>query len=310
MKILVLGAGAVGGYFGGRLVEKGADVTFLVREKRRRQLAERGLVISSMHGDYRFSPKTILAGEQAGPFDLVILTTKAYHFADGIEAIRPYVGEQTMVLPLLNGMAHLPELQAEFGSERVLGGLCFIESTLNEAGDVIQTSPVHELLYGEWAGGRTPRIEQLESLFANANASYRFSDNIQREMWHKYLFITTLSGMTTLMNSSVGPIRDAQDGLALTRQLFEEAAAIMRASGASLADDIVERHMKVFMKQGYKVKSSMLRDMEKGLQVEADHLQGYLLALAKQHHVDAPLLRTVYNRLKVYEINRDAAESR
>ncbi|MGO0063188.1 2-dehydropantoate 2-reductase [Brevibacillus fluminis] len=304
MKVLVLGAGAVGGYFGGRLVEKGADVTFLVRERRKQQLEERGLIIKSIHGDFSFVPKLLVAGEAAEPFDLVILTMKAYHFADGVESIRPYVGENTMVLPLLNGMAHVAALQEAFGSERVLGGLCFIESTLNAEGDVIQTSPVHEMLYGEWTGGSSQRMEQLAQLFAGANASYRASDNIQREMWHKYLFITTLSGMTTLMNSAVGPIRDAADGVALTQQLFEEVAAIMRKSGASLADDIVERHMKVFNKQGYAVKSSMLRDMEKGQPVEADHLQGYLLDLAKQNSVEAPLLRTIYNKLKVYEINR------
>jgi 2-dehydropantoate 2-reductase len=160
------------------------------------------------------------------------------------------------------------------------------------------------MLYGEWEGGRSPRIAQLEELFASANASYRASENIQREMWHKYLFITTLSGMTSLMNSAVGPIRDAEDGLALTRQLFEETAAIMRRSGGALADDIVEKHMNVFSKQGYTVKSSMLRDMEKGVPVEADHLQGYLLSLAKLNGMDAPLLRTIYNKLKVYEINR------
>ncbi|RNB85915.1 2-dehydropantoate 2-reductase [Brevibacillus fluminis] len=304
MKVLVLGAGAVGGYFGGRLVEKGADVTFLVRERRKQQLEEHGLIIKSIHGDFSFAPKLLVAGEASEPFDLVILTTKAYHFADGVESIRPYVGEDTMVLPLLNGMAHVAALQEAFGRERVIGGLCFIESTLNAEGDVIQTSPVHEMLYGEWTGGSSSRMEQLAQLFAGANASYRASDNIQREMWHKYLFITTLSGMTTLMNSAVGPIRDAADGVALTQQLFGEVADIMRKSGASLADDIVERHMKVFNKQGYAVKSSMLRDMEKGQPVEADHLQGYLLDLAKQNNVEAPLLRTIYNKLKVYEINR------
>lgn len=304
MRVLVLGAGAVGGYFGGRLVEKGADVTFLVREKRKQQLSERGLVIKSVHGDFAISPKLLIAGEAAGAFDLVILTTKAYHFADGVESIRPYVGEETIVLPLLNGMAHVAELQEAFGCERVIGGLCFIEATLNEEGDVVQTSPTHEIRYGEWAGGSSPRIERLAELFAGANASFRASDNIQREMWHKYLFIATMSGMTTLMNSAVGPIRDAVDGLDLTRQLFEEVALIMRKSGASLADDIVERHMNGFSKQGYPVKSSMLRDMEKGLPVEADHLQGYLLTLAKQHNIEAPLLRTIYNKLKVYEINR------
>ncbi|UFJ39773.1 2-dehydropantoate 2-reductase [Brevibacillus humidisoli] len=304
MRVLVLGAGAVGGYFGGRLAEKGADVTFLVREKRRQQLAARGLRIHSVHGDAHIQPKLIVSSEPAGPFDLVILTMKAYHLDEGIESIRPYVGEQTTVLPLLNGFAHMERLQEQFGSHRVLGGMCFIESTLDENGDVRQTSKTHEVKYGEWDGSRTSRIEALQELFAGAKATYTPSDHIIEEMWNKYLFIVTLSGMTTLMNAPVGPIRDAEYGLELSRQLFTEAAEVMKAAGAPMAADIVDRQMKVFEAQGYKMKSSMLRDMEKGLPVEADHLQGYLLRLAEAKQVNVPLLRVVYHNLKVYELKR------
>jgi 2-dehydropantoate 2-reductase len=307
MNILVLGAGAVGGYFGARLLEKGVDVTFLVREKRRKQLQERGLRVSSIHGDILVEqPKMIAAGEQVRPFDVILLSNKAYHLAESIEAIAPYVGPNTVVLPLLNGIAHVNQLQAEFGPERVLGGLCYIESTLNEQGDVVQTSQMHELVFGEWAGGRSARIDELERLFSGTKASFRASENIQRDMWHKYLFITTMSGMTTLMKSAVGPIRDAQYGPELTRQLAEEIAMVMRALQAPIDEDIVDKQMKVFMKQGYAMKSSMLRDMEKGLPVEADHLQGYLLARAEQHGLSTPLLKVVYHHLKVYEIKREA----
>ncbi|MFM1653138.1 2-dehydropantoate 2-reductase [Brevibacillus sp. B_LB10_24] len=311
MKVLVLGAGAVGGYFGGRLAEKGADVTFLVREKRKQQLAERGLRIESVHGDVRLEPNVITSGEAVEPYDLIMLSTKAYsseQLLAAVESVAPYVGEHSLILPLLNGIAHMELLQQRFGEERVLGGLCFIESTLNEHGDVIQTSPVHRLLYGEWRGGRSSRVEALEELFADANASYVLSEDIVREMWHKYMFIATMSGMTTLMQAAVGPIRESQYGPELTRQLFEETAAVIRATGASIDSQIVDKQMDTFGKQGYKMKSSMLRDMEKGLPVEADHLQGYLLRLAEQHGVSAPLLQIVYNNLKVYEIKRAARE--
>ncbi|NGQ95192.1 2-dehydropantoate 2-reductase [Brevibacillus sp. SYP-B805] len=304
MKVLVLGAGAVGGYFGGRLAERGVDVTFLVRERRRQQLAERGLVVHSVNGDFRIQPQVIVAGEGVQPYDVILLSTKAYHLADAISPIANYVGEQTVIIPLLNGISHIGLLQETFGAERVLGGLCFIETTLNEAGDVVQTSQVHDLVYGEWAGGRTPRVEALEKLFAGAAAGFRLSENIQQEMWHKYLFITTLSGMTTLMNAAVGPIREAACGPELTRQLADEVAQVMRAAGAPIADDIVDKQMQLFAKQGYGMKSSMLRDMEKGLPVEGEHLQGYLLKLADAHGVDTPLLRIVYTNLKVYEIKR------
>ncbi|MEJ8547839.1 2-dehydropantoate 2-reductase [Brevibacillus borstelensis] len=308
-KVLVLGAGAVGGYFGARLAEKGVDVTFLVRERRRKQLQERGLRVQSVHGDIHLEqPGTIVSGESAGPFDVILLSNKAYHLEDSIEAIAAYVGEQTVILPLLNGIAHMERLWEKFGRHQVLGGLCFIETTLNEEGDVVQTSQTNEMVFGEWAGGESERVEALKQAFSGTKASIRASADIQRDMWQKYLFITTLSGITTLMNSSVGPIRDAVYGLELTRQLAEESAAVMRKLGAPIDPDVVDKQMDTFMKQGYRMKASMLRDMEKGLPVEADHLQGYLIRKADQLGMSVPLLKVVYNNLKVYELKREAAK--
>jgi len=305
MRLLVLGAGAVGGYFGARLWEKGADVTFFVREKRRSELEARGLVVKSVHGDIHVQqPQLLSAGESGEPFDVIVLSNKAYHLTESIESITPYVGGETVVLPLMNGIAHMERLQERFGKERVLGGLCYIETTLNEQGDVVQTSPVHEAVYGEWQGGRSARIDELERVFAGSSAPIRASENIQRDMWHKYLFITTLSGMTTLMNAAVGPIRDAQYGVELTRQLADEIFRVMQAMGAPIDEDLVEKQMKVFSAQGYTMKSSMLRDMEKGMPVEADHLQGWLLSKAEELGVETPLLKIVFQNLKVYEIKR------
>ncbi|MCK7605433.1 hypothetical protein L3V64_003480 [Geobacillus stearothermophilus] len=142
MRVLVVGAGAVGGYFGGRLLEKGVDVTFLVRERRKRELEERGLVIRSVHGDAVLAPKLIAAGERTEPFDLVVFSNKAYHLAGAIADAKPYVGETTMILPLLNGMAHMDVVRESFGDDKVLGGLCFIETTLNEKGEIVQTAVV------------------------------------------------------------------------------------------------------------------------------------------------------------------------
>lgn len=304
MRILVLGAGAVGGYFGGRLAEKGVDVTFLVREKRRKQLEATGLVIKSVHGDSQVTPQLLTSGEPSEPFDLVIFSTKAYHLGDGIASALPYIGEQTLILPLLNGVAHMDQLVAQFGAQRVLGGLCFIETTLNEAGEVVQTSKRHEVTFGEWQGENSSHLTLMAELFSDANATFTLSKDIVREMWHKYLFITTLSGITTLMDSSIGPIRDAVYGKELTLQLAEETASVIRALGATIDEDIVEKQMTLFWKQADTMKASMLRDMEKGLPVEADHLQGYLLEAAGRLGVQAPLLQIVYTNLKVYENKR------
>ncbi|MBU8713912.1 MULTISPECIES: 2-dehydropantoate 2-reductase [Brevibacillus] len=306
MKVLVLGAGGIGGYFGGRLAESGVDVTFLVRERRYKQMQERGLRVQSIHGDLHLEqPQMIQAGEAAGPFDVVLLSNKAYTLTESIDAIAPYVSEHTVVIPLLNGIAHMELLWDRFGRERVLGGLCFIETTLNAEGDVVQTSPIHDAVFGEWEGGKSERVEKIEQAFANINGTMRASNNIQREAWHKYLFIATFSGITTLMNSAVGPIREAAYGVELTRQLAEEIVSVMQALEAPIKPDIVEKQMETFQNQRPQTKSSMLRDMEKGLPVEADHLQGYLLERAEQRGLSTPLLKVVYNNLKVYELKRE-----
>ncbi|MGG4444440.1 ketopantoate reductase family protein [Brevibacillus fortis] len=306
MKVLVLGAGGIGGYFGGRLVESGVDVTFLVRERRYKQLQERGLRIQSVHGDLLLEqPQLIQAGEEAGPFDVVLLSNKAYTLEESVDAIAPYVSEDTVVIPLLNGIAHMELLWDRFGREHVLGGLCFIETTLNADGDVVQTSPIHDAVFGEWEGGKSERVERMEQAFSKINGTIRASANIQREAWHKYLFIVTFSGITTLMNSAVGPIRESAWGVELTRQLAEEIASVMNALEAPIKPDIVDKQMETFQNQRPQTKSSMLRDMEKGLPVEADHLQGYLLERAEQKGLSTPLLKVVYNNLKVYEQKRE-----
>lgn len=309
MKVLVLGAGGIGGYFGGRLAEKGVDVTFLVRERRYKQLSENGLRLQSIHGDFHLErPQLMKSGEEGGPFDVVLLSNKAYHLEESIHDIAPYIGEKTVVIPLLNGIAHMELLWERFGRERVLGGLCFIETTLNADGDVVQTSATHETVFGEWEGGLSERVEQIAEAFSGINGSMRASTNIQRDAWQKYLFITTMSGITTLMNSAVGPIRDSLYGMELTRQLAEECASVIRALEAPIRPDIVDKQMETFQKQGAAMKSSMLRDMEKGLAVEGDHLQGYLLEHAEKRGLSTPLLKVVYNNLKVYEQKRSAGK--
>ncbi|ANB60610.1 ketopantoate reductase family protein [Anoxybacteroides amylolyticum] len=301
MRVLVVGAGAVGGYFGGRLVEKGRDVTFLVRERRRKQLKENGLVIRSIHGDAVVTPKTLVAGEAKGAFDVVVFSNKAYHLQESIRDAKPYIGEKTLVLPLLNGMAHMEWLWKEFGKERVLGGLCFIETTMEPDGTIVQSSPSHDVKFGEWSGEVTERVRALEELFFGCNARFRLSNQIVTDMWHKYLFIATMSGATTLFRAPMGPVRSGEYGQELLLTLLKEIASIMRAHGAPIADDIEETQLAQMNDMSPHMKSSMQRDMEKGNLVEADHLQGYLLTLAKQYGIDAPLLKAVYHHLKLYE---------
>lgn len=301
MRILVVGAGAVGGYFGGRLIEKGEDVTFLVREKRKQQLDLNGLNIDSVHGNMNLNPKTLLFGEEAEPFDVILLSTKAYHLDGAIESIRPYAGGQTMILPLLNGMAHIEKLAEAFGEERVIGGLCFIETTLDEDGRVLQKSTAHDLVYGERNGEKTDRILKLQEALSGTKANFRLSEHINQEMWHKYLFITTISGVTSLFRSPSGPICEQTLGLQMIKKVLQEAVRIMKAIGAPLSDQVEENQLKRVYDLGYNFKSSLQRDMEKQLPIEADHFFGYLLKQAQAYGIEAPALETVYANLKIYE---------
>ncbi|MBJ8050596.1 2-dehydropantoate 2-reductase [Bacillus cereus] len=300
MRILVLGAGGVGGFFGGRLAEKGEDVTFLVRSRRKQQIEEKGLVIRSINGDFSFQPKLTTKEDRTAPFDVILFSTKAYHLNEAITDLKSFVGENTVIIPLLNGIAHLSLLQKEFGEEKVIGGLCFIETTLNDQGEIVQTSVANRLVFGEINPQNSERIKPISKAFAGTKASFVLSENITQDMWHKYLFITVMSGVTTLMRAPIGPIRESEGGRDFIRNLFEESVQIMRALGAPVKDNIVEDHMKTIDKISYDMKSSMQRDMEKGSLIEGEHLQGYLLDVAEQFSIEALLLGAVYQNLKVY----------
>ncbi|WP_448163054.1 2-dehydropantoate 2-reductase [Bacillus mobilis] len=311
MRILVLGAGGVGGFFGGRLVEKGEDVTFLVRSKRKQQLEGTGLVIRSVNGDFSFQPKLITKEDRTAPFDVILFSTKAYHLNEAIQDLKPFVGENTVIIPLLNGIAQVSLLQKEFGVEKVIGGLCFIETTLNDQGEIVQTSAANRLVFGEMKPQDSERIQHISKAFAGTKSSFVLSENITQDMWHKYLFITAMSGVTTLMRAPIGPIRESEGGRDFIQNLFEECVQIMKYIGAPVKEDIAQEHMKTIDKISYDMKSSMQRDMEKGSAIEGEHLQGYLLDIAKQSSIEAPLLGAVYQNLRVYEellLNESAVE--
>ncbi|MED4126605.1 ketopantoate reductase family protein [Shouchella miscanthi] len=300
MRILVVGGGGVGGYFGARLAEKGEDVTFLVREKKRKRLTEQGLHVRSIHGDIDLIPSLLTSSDKANPFDLVIFTTKAYHLDQAIQDVRPFKDEQTLILPLLNGVAHYETLDKAFG-ENVIGGLCFIESAIDSTEAIRQTSQAHRLVYGSRSDRQTDRVEQLHAHFSGTKADFIFSTNIEQEIWHKYLFITVASGITTLFRSSIGPILSNEEGKAFIRRFLTECVTIMKAEEAPLSPTIIADHMRTFESVNADMKSSMLRDMEQRSTTEARHLQGYLIKRAAKHGIEVPTLSTVYTNVSLYE---------
>lgn len=300
MRVLVVGAGAMGGYFGGRLAEKGEDVTFLVRPGRQQQLKETGLVIKSVHGDFRSPVNTITSGDPCEPFDLVLLAVKAYHLDGAVPSIKPYIHEQTMILPLLNGIRHMETLWQHFPEKNVLGGLGFIETTLNQRGEIEQYSAIHDIVFGEWDETETSRIKQVEKLFQGAKMGARSSRKIQLEMWKKYLFISAMSGMTCLMRSSIGPILSSPYGRETYQAFLDELYSVAVLREPRLSSDLPEKILANTARLEPTMKSSMLRDMEKGLPIETDHFHGTLIEWAQKGQ-KLPILKAVYSALSIYQ---------
>lgn len=307
MKILVLGAGGVGGYFGARLVQSGADVTFLVRPKRAAQLAEHGLQVVSPHGDFSVQVRTILSGASQDGFDVVLLTCKAYDLDSAMDAISPAMRGGSAVLPLLNGIAHLERLDARFGSGNVLGGTCHIAATLTADGMVKQLHIVHRIMYGERDKSLSPRINDLDALFRASGVEASLSPDIMLEMWEKVAFLSTLAGMTCMMRASIGQISSTPEGAALLRQYFDVCCKVAEANGHPPRAQFVERMRGVLADQGATLTASMLRDLQGGGAVEVDHVVGFMLEKARAAGLDTTLLATAHTHLKVYEASRGAA---
>ncbi|MBX9811015.1 MAG: 2-dehydropantoate 2-reductase [Burkholderiales bacterium] len=304
MKILILGAGGIGGYYGGRLAAAGADVTFLVRPRRAEQLAKNGLVIKSPRGDLQQPVATVLAEHLRPGYDLIFLTCKAYDLAAAIDAVTPAVDARTALLPALNGVRHLDVLKEKFGVDRMLGGVAQIAVTLTLEGEIHHLGEFHVLTFGELSGQRSPRCEEFARLCANANFTSRLSDNIQLELWEKFVFLCTLAGMTCLMRTSVGAIARSDEGTALMREMLGECRRVAAASGHEPRPEVLARYVGMLTDRTSDFTASMLRDIERGGPIEGEHIVGDMLRRARALNIDAPLLRVAHTHLQAYEHGR------
>lgn len=310
MRILVLGAGGTGGFFGGRLAQAGVDVTFLVRSTRAAQLAQDGLVIRSPLGDAAFPVQHVTADGLAAlaaekPFDLVILSCKAYDLESAIEAIAPAVSSRTTVLPILNGLRHYATLDARFGRNAVLGGLCFISATKAPDGAVLHLAPAAKLTFGERDNtGASARVLALAAACVQANVDHLASDAIGQEQWVKYTFLTALAAGTCLMRADVGTIVGTDEGEAIMRGLYAECVAVAEAAGEPVPEKAQGIALGALTQAGSALKASMLRDLEAGQQVEAMQIVGDMRLRAREAGVLAPLLAVAYAHLQAYEAGR------
>jgi 2-dehydropantoate 2-reductase len=305
MRILVVGAGAIGGYFGGRILAAGGDVTFLVRPKRAAELADAGLVIKSPTGDVTLkNPPAVQADKLDRTFDVVLLSCKAFDLDDAIKSFAPAVGPQTSIIPLLNGMRHLDVLDGKFGRERVLGGLCAIAVTLNEHREVVHLQPMQSLNFGERDGKMSDRVRAIAEIMARGKFGSVASEHIIPEMWEKWVFLASLAASTCLMRSSVGTILASPGGKDFLLGMLDECGAVATAEGIAPRGPFLERTRGMFTTEGSQMTASMFRDIKAGAAVEADHVIGDLIARADAARVPVPKLRTAYTHLKVYEKQR------
>jgi 2-dehydropantoate 2-reductase len=301
MKILVVGAGAVGGYFGARLAQAGRDVTFLVRPSRAQHLRSEGLHLLSPHGDLTLQPKTITAEERDGPFDIIFVSVKAQALDQAIKDMAPAVGPDTMIYPVLNGMRHIETLTRRFGERPVLGGVCLVSTDLDEQGRIVQITPMQKLIYGELSGEITSRIGSFDETMRNAGFETELSTGIMQAMWQKWIMIASLGLVTCLLNAPIGEINAVPYGDETSLRAIEECAAVAAACGFPPPQPLLEDIRKRGTTKGSNLTSSMYRDLQRGAPVEVDAILGDLLDHGRSHQVDTPLLQAGCVRLRVYQ---------
>nr|WP_062333192.1 ketopantoate reductase family protein [Herbidospora sakaeratensis] len=301
MKILVVGAGAVGGYFGGRLVQAGRDVTFLVRPKRARLIEARGLRIVGLGEETTLHPRTLLANEITSAYDLVLVSVKASALRSAMDDFAPAVGPGTLVLPVLNGMRHVDELAGRFGERRVLGGVVMVSTTLDAEGDILRLADVQSLTYGSRAG---PAPDELVGVLGGAGFETRLAADIVGEMWAKWVFIAATGAVTCLMRATVGEVASTPGGVEFARAVVAECAAVAEAAGHPVPADSLDATRQTVTAAHSSLTSSAYRDLILDRPVEVEEIFGDLVRRAEQFGAPVPLLGLTTLNLRVYQRRR------
>ena len=307
MRILMVGAGAVGGYFGGRLAEAGRDVTFLVHARRAEKIRSDGLRILSPHGDLTLHPKTIQAKDLTAAYDVILLSVKAYALEAAINDFAPGLGAETMILPVLNGMRHIELLTSRFGERCVIGGVCIVAAEMDKDDRIVQLADAQQLTYGERDGGTSERMNALDETMQNAGFDARLSENITQEMWQKWVQLASIGAVTCLLRGNIGEIEAVPGGADLSLKILGECSAIATACGYAPGDDFLTRIRAAMTTPGSQLTSSMYRDLVNGNRVEVDQILGDLLTRARNLGIAAPLIDAAFVNLSIYQ-NRLAAK--
>ena len=303
MKILIVGAGGIGGFFGAKLQQAGADITYLLREKRQKLIQQQGLMIETPKGSFTIQPKTVLADQLEPVYDLIILACKAFDLDDSLKSIAK-ASTRGVILPFLNGLTHLNSLDRMFGKDRVMGGVAHIAATISESGSVKQLTELSSLTIGP----RTPEQEALSKAFFElcnkADFDSFYKENIEQALWDKWVFLASLAGMTTACRGSIGDIAATPDGKDLSKRMFAECCAIAASCGYPISEGTHSNSQAILTKEGSPFTASMLRDLLAGKRDEHQHILGDLIAFANQQSIDCPLLKIAYTHMAVESNNR------
>lgn len=311
MRIGIMGAGAVGGYFGGLLAAAGESVTFLTRPGRAADLQRDGLVIKSIHGDLELRPQVVTTADELGDIEVLLVALKNYHLDQAWPVIRSIAARGAVILPLLNGVLHMDRFVEEVGAGQVLGGSCYIETTLSHQGHVIQTSEVRDIVYGPLPEGRAHNstldtvVKDLGEAFARGHIPAFCREPIVREMWKKYIFLCAFSGVTAATRCSIGQVLQYPASRDLYLALVDELLMVANARGVDLSAEKLRAAM-LERASGIEplMTSSMHRDLEKGQPLELDSLQGALVVMAQQAGLSVPVHQAICGVLAPYVTGR------
>jgi 2-dehydropantoate 2-reductase len=307
LRTLVVGAGAVGGYFGGRLAQAGRDVTLLVRAKRAEEINTKGLQIVSPYGDLTLHPKVATANQINSPYDLILLAVKSYALSSAMNDFAPAVGPETMILPVLNGMRHIDLLTARFGRNAVLGGVCLVATEIDQEGRIQQLTKLQSITYGELDGESTQRLQKLDETLGGASFHASSSNQIMRDMWEKWVLLATVGSITCLMCGNIGEIAAIPGGCDLSLAALRECSGIASACGYPQSDAFLEKQTGNLTTQGSNMTSSMYRDLKKGAPVEVDTILGDLLEHGHKYGLKTPILQAAFVSLSIYQNGLDRA---
>ena len=300
MRIVVVGAGGVGGYFGAKLARVGEDVTVVARGAHLDAIRNSGLrVRSAVEGEYTAPVTAVEKVDGLAPADAVILCVKSFDTEAAVDQVRSIVGSETPVLSLQNGVDNEDKIDAALGPGRALGGVAYVFAAI-EAPGVITHTFAGSVVLGEMDGRASPRAERLREAFAAAGVPVTLSDDIRRVLWEKYLMLAAQAGLTALTRCPIGVIRDTPEIWRMYRLIVEELAVLGRACGVALAPDAVETTLANAGKLAPHLYSSMHYDLVHGKRLELEALHGHAVRLGERLSVPTPIVFAVYAALKPF----------